>query len=297
MKKMKLLFGAAFVAVAMFFTSCNPTGALHITVTPESVTASPGQTVAFDVVLTPDAINGVKLGTYSVLYGIDSVLYTQNMNSSSQSQTATFDYTVPTNAALGTDIILTFKLVDPAGGNPATVAAVISVGSSTPQLVDVKSKTATYISTTFSNQMMYILGSDDVTTGGATSTDGDLAFVQQDDYGYSIVSPDCPWITELYSYNNLTYTTAGKHNTKIMKYTGAWADLTAEAIDALTITSATVSSANGVGNGVQNLTQGDIVVYETTDGRKGALKVITNAKVTKNMTADLLYQGTAAAGK
>ena len=60
----------------------------------------------------------------------------------------------------------------------------------------------------------------------------------------------------------------------------------------------TTSTVAGGGNGVQNHNEGDIVVFETADGRKGALLVTTNAKITKYMTADLMYQASpASAGK
>jgi hypothetical protein len=143
--------------------------------------------------------------------------------------------------------------------------------------------------------MMYVLGADGVTTANGSSTDGDLAFVWQNTYGYSICSPDAEWIKTLFSYNGQNYTTSDKKNTKIMKYNGSWDDLNQETINALQITSETV---DGGGNGVQNLGQDDIIVYETADGRKGALLVKTNAKVTKYMTADLKYQKTpASSGK
>lgn len=298
MKKMKLFLGLAFVAVATFLVSCNPTGALQITVTPESVSAAPGETVTFDVVLTPDAINSVNLGTFTISQNLDSTIYTQDMQGASNSKTVSFDYTVPSDATLGNDIVLSFMITDPNGNNPASKVATITVGTSTPQLVDAHGMQATYTSTTLADNFMFKLGTSHVTMVNGNATDGDLAFVWQNTYGYSVVSPDCPWITELYGYNNITYSTADKKTTKIMKYTaGTWADLTAGAIDSLTVTTSTVSSANGSGNGVQGLNQGDIVVYQTADGRKGALLVKTNAKTTKYMTADLKYQGTSSAGK
>ena len=290
---MKLFLGAfAFLAVGMLFTACNPDTTVTIVLNQDSVTADPGDIVTFAVTLTPDAANKGELGDFSVS---DSANFSMDSTfSGSNSASFNVKYTVPEDAA-NTTITLTFTAIDGKSGYSTTESARIIVGSGLPEIVETKDVKATYVSTTLENNMMYVLGADGVTTANGSSTDGDLAFVWQNTYGYSICSPDAQWIHDLFAANGQNYTTSDKKNTKIMKYNGNWDDLNQETINALQITSETVS---GGGNGVQNLNEGDIVVYETADGRKGALKVNTNTKVTKYMTADLKYQKTpASSGK
>jgi len=258
-------------------------------------TVTAGATVDFEVVLTPQTIDGGELGTFNVSTS-DSTIFTADYAGTTNSKTVTVSYTVPTDAVAGTSISLNFEATDNKSGQTNSAAATINVGSGIPEMVSVSNIQGSYTSTSTDNQMMFVLGTDGVTTEGATSTDGDLAFTWQTTYGYSICSPNAQWIHDLFDLNDINYTTSDKKETKIQKYDGsvAFADLTAEDLDTMTITTETLT---GGGNGVQGLNEGDVVVFETQDGRKGALLVKTNAKVTKNMTADFKYQATSSAGK
>ena len=295
MKKMKLFLGVVFVAFSLFFVACTGTSKVQLTVSPLDVTAAPGETIEFTAILTPDVINGGSLGAFTITDSAGTELYSHTFSGVS-SDSVKYSYTVAASATLGTEIFLTFTATDGVSNNNATATAVITVGTDTPILVDAKDKQAVFTTTTLSDNFLFALGSDAVTMVDGNSNDGDLAFVWNNDpdYQYSIVSPDSQWITELYSFNGITYDHASKKNTKIMMYAGgkAWADITADDINNLTVVSETTQNAGDDGNGVQNLSQGDIVVYETEDGRKGALLVKTNAKATKNMTVDLKYQAT-----
>ncbi len=294
MKKMKLFLGAfAFLAVGLLFTACNPETRVTIKITGDS-TAYQGDTVKFSVQLTPD-IKG-ELGDVSVTDN-GSFKKDTSLNGTS-TVTLNYEYVVPANADTSKFISIVVTAIDGKSGESNTETFNIKVSvkpPSYPEIVSTKDVKATYISTTLTNEMMYVLGTDGVTTANGSSTDGDLAFVWQNTYGYSVCSPDAQWIADLFIANGVTYTTSDKKNTKIQKYSGNWADLNEETINALQITSETVQ---GGGNGVQGLSEGDILIYETADGRKGAIKITSNAKITKYMTADFVYQKTpASSGK
>ncbi len=291
MKRVKFLLGMVAVLAVTFFSSCiDDTVKVAIKVNPTTVTAAPGDAVHFVATLTPDVLNKGELGSFSIETADGTQLFTKEFTGSN-TDSASFDYTIPADATVGEDITLTFRATDGKSGTQSFTTATITVALGLPEILSASAIQSSYVSTTLSNTMTFVLGADACSTTGGTSTEGDLAFVYQNTYGYSVCSPNAGWIHDLYSYNGINYTTADKKETKIQLYTGNWADLTQEAINKLTVTT---SSLTGGGNGVQNLNEGDIVVFETADGRKGALLVKTNAKITKNMTADLMYQKTAA---
>ncbi len=288
MKKISYLLG--IIVVAVFFSACNPVETVvTVTVKQDVTTAAPGDTVVFSVYLSPDHVNKGELGAFSI--SADSTEIFTKAFSGTAVDSLTYDYIVPADATVGKDIVLTFKAVDGKSNKENTTTASVTVKAGLPEILSASAIQSNYISTSLTNSMMFVLGADACTTADGNSTDGDLAFVWQNTYGYSVCSPNASWIHDLYTPNGINYTTADKKETKIQLYTGNWADLTQEAINNLTVTTSTVA---GGGNGVQNLNEGDIVVFETADGRKGALLVKTNAKVTKNMTADFMYQKTAA---
>ena len=290
MKKIKFLFGMlAVIGLASLFSACDGTSSATVVniKLSDNVTAAPGEVVSIGYELSADVVGGGELGEFSVTDPDMNEVYS-NALSGTSTVTDTLEYTVPSDAVVGTDIALTFTALDGKSGESNTKTFLITVEAGYPEIVTATT-TSNYVSTTLSNDMIFDLGETSVEMQGGDFSDGELAFVWQNTYGYSVVSPNATWIATLYGYNGITYSISDKQETKIMSYTGQWADLTQEAIDALTITSETVA---GGGNGVQNLTEGDIVVFETADGRKGALKVNTNAKVSKNMTADLAYQAT-----
>ncbi|MBN2892677.1 MAG: hypothetical protein JXL97_12485 [Bacteroidales bacterium] len=293
MKKFRFFLGAlAVLGFVSLFTACNPETSVTLNITPEEdVVAAPGDVVTFSFILTP-ATDG-ELGDFSITDADGNELFAATYSGNS-SEEDSIQYTVPTDAVVGTDIVLTFTALDGKSGNQTTRTRGINVQSGIPEIVTATNITSDYSSTTLANNMMFDLTPTGVELEGGDYADGELAFVWQTTYGYSVCSPDAGWIADLYSYNGITYSTSDKQTTKIMKYTGAWADLTQEAINALSITSETVT---GGGNGVQYLTAGDIIVYETEDGRKGALLVNTNSKIEKHMNADLMFQAEGTAAK
>ena len=286
MKKIKFLFGMlAVIGLVSFLSSCEKTSVVTVSFDVDSaITAVPGQVVAITCTMTP-AVDG-EVGKLVISDGTNSVDSTYN---STSTVTYAYNYTVPSDATVGSDIVLSFEATDALSDLKTNEIITITVEAGTPNIYTASDVVSNYVSTTLDNSMIFDLGETSVEMQGGDFADGELAFVWQNTYGYSVVSPNAAWIATLYGYNGITYSTSDKQETKIMSYTGQWADLTQEAIDALTITTETVE---GGGNGVQNLSEGDIVVFETADGRKGALKVKTNAKVSMNMTADLTYQVT-----
>lgn len=286
------------LSIVAFVSSCGTDGEdSKVTVTLKNqsdlTAVMAGQQVNLIYTLTADVANKGELGKFSVqLDGKDIPNGTRDYSKKGADYkkvtdgkvTDTIAYTVAADAEAG-DINLTATAIDGNSGASQTKTWTITVKAGVPAIVTATGKTATYNSMDKNSNFIFSLDAN-AEMVGASANKGQLAFVWQNSNKYSIVSPNNPWITQLFKANNITYNVAGRENTKIQRYTGNWDDLTEEKINALTVTTET---ANG-GNGVNNLSAGDIIIYETQDGRKGALKVGANAKITKSMTADLKYQ-------
>jgi hypothetical protein len=306
MKKIKFYLGAlAMIAFVSFLSSCKSDTKVTITVTPDQVTAAPGDAVSFKVILSPDAINGGELGELTIK--ADTQQVAQKTFSGTQSDSTTFIFTVPSTAKIGSTIQLTFTAVDGKSGQSSTVGALITVGQNIPEIVSKTKITSNFISDNLDNKAGIILGSDDVQFVAANNADADLEYAYNgQSYHNSIVSPDCPWLKDVYSANGLAYDYSTQKHALLKKYSGtkSFADLTAEDISNLSsdlTSSSTLNSTSGTGNGVTDLNNGDVIIFKTKDGRYGALKVdviskakANGAKFEASITFDIKYQSTAA---
>lgn len=290
MKKIKYLLGTLIILSFIFsLSSCEPNSSVQITIDNPSIIASPGDTIYIVYSLTPDALEKGELGDLTILNTVDSTeLRTQNYTGTI-SITDSLEFIVSPDAIEGSIITLTFSVIDTKSGLETKEYCQITVELGYPTIFTANDIQANYISTSLDNNMIFNLEETEVTMEDGNFSDGELAFVWQNEYGYSIVSPNSSWITTLYGSQTpvIIYTTDDKQETQIMVYSGSWADLTQKDIDGLEITP---ESITGGGIGVQKLAEGDIIVFETEDGRKGALLVKTNAKASKYLIADLKYQ-------
>ena len=300
MKKLSVLLGTfTMIVMVALFSACDKTYDVPtVTVTQDVDTVVLGveTVVTFTVAVTPDVTNGSKITKLEIVAPDTAQNFMKDDYESASTVNHTFEYTVAADVEAG-ELNFTFTGYDDQDQSKIEGTVFITVAAPAeptfPVLVD-WTGSLEYSSSTLGNTMMLVCGVDGATTGGGTETNADLAFVWQSTYGYSVVSPDAAWIADLYSYNGITYSTSDKNNTQIMLYTGEWADLTDEVIDGLIITTATVT---GGGNGVQGVNTGDILVYKTADGQKGAFLVTSNSKITKNMAGEAKYQGEGSSSK
>lgn len=303
-KIMKKLLGGLFaVAIAIFMFSCNPTTQVTITVTPETVNAGAGTVVKFVYVLTPDAINNGELGDFEVTDSTGTKIKSATYSGTS-SKTDSVTYTVPNNAVVGSTITLNFTATDGKSGKTNTMSADIKVVSLMPEIATVTGKQVLYVSTNASTPMGWQFTTDAVNITNANSNDADLTFFFNDARRQQIWSADAKANTDQAAYSTWTYSTTGKKQTKVQKYTGSktFDQLTKEDINGITVTG-TVPYTNS-GYGVTMLQAGDICIFQLADGRKGAFKVAaSNPPYTKslllssNVTLDLKFQKTASAAK
>jgi hypothetical protein len=298
MKKVSILF-LCLIALGSIFTSCNPNiDSPEISVTPSNTTVyyvpvKAGQVVTFTAVMTPDVVNGAELMTLKISDGTEET--TMDLGGANVQITKTYDYTVSETINTETTITLTFEVFD-TNQNSKDVKVYIKVtedDNAFPELVSYNG-TLNYISTSLNNTMMFICGTAG-SMGNGNDSNADLAFVWQDGNGYSVCSPDAGWIAECFSYNNIVYSTSDKNHTKIAPYSGSYSALTAEILDGLTISYE--SQLSGAGNGINNVSNGDLISFITADGQKGVLKVVSNSKVSKYMQFEAKFQKTGSSGK
>ena len=267
------------------YISVVPETFVDIDCSPTVAFAFPSEYLTFSINLIPEIANGGELGKFRIISDGEE-LYNQDY-SGFENQNIEFVYTVPLDA-LNKDIILKLYATDGISNRTTSQDVIIHVSDvNYPQINTVTNVTANYVSTTLDNEMMFLLDSAGVTLGGGDETDGQLAFIWHYIYGFGILSPNAEFIASLYAYNGITYTINDKEETKIKLYSGNWDELNALTISQLNITSDVVE---GGGNGVQELETGDILVFETEDGRKGALKITNTAKISMFLTADIKYQ-------
>lgn len=140
-----------------------------------------------------------------------------------------------------------------------------------------------YTSTSLSATNMFNMETGTALAANGTAADMDLAFCWQNTALFSIVPPNSEWLAELYSYNGINYSTSDKNATKLAVSSVDYSAVTVADIDGISV-SATAD--------LQELTNGDVIEFETVDGEKGFMKV-NIAKVTKNITVDVKYKATA----
>lgn len=292
------------VATAVFFSSCGKTTIVTLTVNPDSVTAGPGQVVAFSVVLTPDVLNAGTVGSLDVTDGNGTSIYKNQYSNAVNSVTDSCDYTIPNDATIGSTISINFTATDGVSGKTNTVSATIKVGTTVPTLVTYTGKTVSYDSGNGSTDFGWQLTGTGVNITTVNSADADLCFFFNDTRRQQIWSPDAKGITDQAAYSTWTYSTTGKKSTLVQKYTGSktFEQLTADDINGLTVIG-TVPYTNS-GYGVELVAANDIYIFQLSDGRKGAFKVsASNPPYTKSpaiassITLDFSYQQSASSAK
>ncbi len=304
MKKVKFLFGALVAIFAVAFTACHPVDTLvDITVKPADTTLAPGEKATFSVTLTPDVTNKGELGACKVL-GPDSTELYSNTFSGSNSETFTFDYTVPNDAVDGSSITLTVVATDGKSGKDATSQITINVELGLPEVVAVTGKTVNYNSTNANTELGWDLTADGTDVTIANDDNADLVFFFNDTYRQQILSPDAQQVENQAAYSSWDYSTTGKNTTKFKKMTADDFDnATAESLDAISIDESVTHP--GGGNGIDHVQEGDVYAFVLADGRKGLFKVSASnppyAKspaISSSITLDFKFQkGTAGDAK
>ncbi|MBN2892679.1 MAG: hypothetical protein JXL97_12495 [Bacteroidales bacterium] len=285
---MKQIIYSVFIFIALIMVSCNPETIVDMTITPSNILAKSGDTIVFNIVMTPDISNNGIVGELVVDDGEGNRIFTKNY-SSKEIVEDSCEYNVPLNLENQTEIVLRFSVMDESSGVENAKTASITISSGVPAVYQYADIQGYFDNSSLESNMIFDLTETAALTKSANFSDGELAFVWSDAMGHSIVSPNATCIQNIFLLGGISYSVMDKQETKIMTYSGLWTDLDDEAINNLVISTETVTEG---GNGVSGLTEGDILVFETEDGRKGAVKISTLIKDTKYIAVDFIYQGT-----
>ena len=302
MKTLKGLAAGLFaVLITILFTACpNPQGQISITIDPAgNLTVAPGQTVTWNVTLTPDSTQSSALGQFFVIANQDTVFNT-DLQGVTESRSFQVNYTVPQDAQNGQNINITFVAVDAKSGLSSSVAVVLTVNAETYQ--EHQDITLTWNSTTLDNHMMLVLTSDGVSLDGGGSTVGIIAYMYNgsDNIRNTIASPNAQEIADAYSANGINYSTSDKHETYFKRVTGQvnWDDIDQATIDNLALTaneSDVIAGNPDLGYGVSTLAANDIIAFDNpATNVKGYILVKSfstakGAKISTTLTIDIKY--------
>ncbi len=284
MNKLTLLI---LLLVASLLFSCKRKTIVDLTIEPSDTSATILDTINIKYTLTPDIANKGKIGDFSITVQSSNEILFETNYSSSETITDSIKYIVPQTSSVGEQIVLVFKAIDEKSAEETIRTAIITVQNPGGVIVQYSDIQAFFNATNIESNFIFELTYEGAYSRNGNFANGQLAFIWTDAGGYSIVSPDAACIQTEFLDNGINYSTDDKQNTKIQSYSGTWEDLDATSINDLNITSQTVTSG---GNGVENLQEGDIVIFETEEGKKGTLKVRTLVKDTKYFAADFKYQ-------
>lgn len=291
MKKLNFLFIAILAVAAGLMSSCsNSTDAAAPTITftspsTDSVEVTKGDAYTFKGTVTADV--EAELTEIHFFNGADEFT---NVAVTITDGSLTYDFSVEV-----TDITtdFTFKVVAYDNNDKLSDESVEVIAKEIP-MKEYTGVSFTYTSTELTDNNMFNAETGAVLSASGAAADMDLAFVWQSTYGYSVVSPDSEWMKTLWGYNSLNYNTTDKSTTKIAISSKNFDTVTAADLQDMSVTTAV---ATGGGNGVQGVSTGNVIEFETADGYKGLMKVNSSSKVTKYMTADFKVVAPAAAAK
>lgn len=266
---------------------CWATGYVYILANAKSDTVFTGDTCEFTIELQPDIVEENKIGRFLIAEGTE-ILVDTNFNGYKYGLDYKFTYYVSENTNHKDEIQLYFEVSDSDCGHISSDEITLTVLKKFPEITEKLNLKLTYSSTCLDSTFILKLD-DEANVVNGYFLSGDLAFAWHHEYGYQILSPNSEWIKTLLSYNAVEYNLENRQNTKIELYIGSFKfdDFTSEDIESLVVTGNEIEQG---GNGVQNLLENDILIFETQDGRKGVLRVGTQSKVTKNLNVDVKYQ-------
>ncbi len=301
MKTLRNLAAGLFaVLVAVLFTACpNPQGQIAISIDPAgNLTVKPGETVSWNVTLTPDSTQSSALGQFYLIANQDTVFQT-DLNGTTESQTFQVNLTIPDSAVNGEQINVTFVAVDAKSGLSSSISVVLTV--ETEVYNEFQNVTLNWVSDDITAKMMLVLSSDGYSLADGNSTDGIIAYMYNGDADVlnTLASPNAQEIVDAFSANGVSYDTSNKHETYFKRMSNLnWDDIDQATIDSLDLSadqSDVIANNADLGYGVSVLSVGDIVAfYNAATNTKGFIKVdnISTAKgtlISTDMTVDVKY--------
>lgn len=289
MKKLNQLLALMMIVAITAFSACSDDPGEAPTVNVTEVAGAdytPGSTVTYIVTASTNDELSMLTVTGDIINPNFSMAYDGGLSTSTDS----LMLEIPEGLAAGSTVNLTFMVTTDEEGE-ASVTKSFTVVEAIPAMGSYTGVTLTYTSTNTNDANFFSATDGAAYDASATASMLDLALAWQTSYGPSIVSPDAAWLATLWGYNSVTYDVSNKNTTKIATCSEDFDAADGSTLDALDVTSSTV---DGGGNGVQNLINGDVLKFETADGKKGLAR-INISRVTYSLSLDVKVQSAATA--
>jgi len=311
MKKIFLLF--TIITTICLFTSCwwiigsPPPDGPSVKVTSDLLT--PKDTIVFDrtkttkevtftIILTPDIFNNQEIAKLNIKQSELKINYdTIFISPGSREITLTKTFTIPQPANDAViKYLFTFTTSYEIGFEAdsvyyiyATTKSLIPDAIFENKAVRLEYNNGSVNGYNSSTPFLYLTKTIAKAVGPtANDSEIDAALAYQSSYGIVLGSPDAKWIGIMYNFNVIDYySIIGKNNTKLMKTDLNYATATPAEIKNINIISSYIGGIDSLGQGVDNISVGDIIAFETQAGMKGLIKITSNAKYRATITSDV----------
>lgn len=112
----------------------------------------------------------------------------------------------------------------------------------------------------------------------------DFVLIYDETLGFVLASPSAFFVSTSLLDFGLTYNTSGKNHTRITRFTTPMGAVTPKFLYYMEVTDSFIDNNTGNGVGEENLEVGDMLAFETNDGRKGVLQVTSVNHNTKSLS-------------
>ncbi len=177
---------------------------------------------------------------------------------------------IPEGIELPSDsiIIASFTVADPY--NSTTIVKYLQVVDAYPDLIQDTIK----LYTPKLGKSFFDLVTHQLLDTTAEPGSFDIAFVVSKDGGYTLTSPNAPWLASTLQDQGINYNAEQQRITKIARSLVDYDAMDDRYIYYMTVTERYLFNTPSYGIGVEALALSNTLIFEAQDGRKGAIKVV-----------------------
>ncbi len=281
MKKLTYL-----LVTIILFAGCKPkepiVPQLNISPTDSIVKCSTIKPAVFHIkARTQEDMKSFHIETNPVIFRFDTLF-----PSFTHQYIDSFVIKIPEGIELSSDSLITakFSVKDPY--NTTTVIKYLRVVDPYPDLI----QDTVILYTPLLGKGFYDLATHTALDTTAAAGSFDIAFVVGNDGAYTITSPNAPWLASTLQGQGINYSVDGQRITKIAKSLVAYNSMDDRYIYYMTVTERYLYNTPSDGIGVEALSIDNTLIFETQDGRKGAMKVLSIRPGSSSIVLAIKYQ-------
>ena len=177
---------------------------------------------------------------------------------------------IPEGIELPSDSIITTSITVADPYNSTTIVKYLRVVDAYPDLI----QDTIILQTPKLGKSFFDLATHQLLDTTAEPGSFDLAFVVSNDGGYTITSPNAPWLASTLQDQGINYNAEQQRITKIARSLVDYDAMDDRYIYYMTVTERYLYNTPSYGIGVEGLITGTTIIFQAQDGRKGAIKVV-----------------------